>query len=293
MSARVTLVLVLAMLSALLPTAAHARDSLGDNSQVSGTARGGAVELNARDGLAAERAWLAAGSNTGARLIEFLRSVECGIELLESGAPGAGDCAQDIDLTEVPDCGELQPLRPLWSRERATSTSAWGPWRLVNGWSCPQDALPAFTAEDFRRLPLAPAQVTVQPAASTVLINIPTITMAAAPQQNLATDLLGYPVEVQATATTYTWDYGDGSARLVTTSPGHAYPHHDVHHSYARPGTYTITLTTTWSGQYRIAGSTAWLPVDGTATTVTTIPPITAVEQRTALVAEPCMPSTC
>ena len=164
---------------------------------------------------------------------------------------------------------------------------------MVTDWSCPQDALPAFTAEDFRRLPLTPAQVTLQPAAPTVLINVPTITMATAPQQALATDLLGYAIEVEATATSYTWDYGDGSAPLVTTSPGHPYPNHDVHHAYARPGTYTINLTTTWSGRYRIAGTTTWLDVDGTATTVPTAPAITAVERRSALVADPCAAANC
>lgn len=279
----------------VLAPAAHAKDGgFGDEGgRTSGTASGGAIDINAREGAVLERAWLAAAANPAIRLTEFMRAMKCGASSVRTSTQANGDCTQDIDPTQVIDCGGPAPVQPLWRRDRATPTAAWSPWTLVNDWACPIDVLPAFTVEDFRRLPLTPAQVTVQPATSTVLINIPTITMAAAPQQNLATDLLGYPVEVQATATTYTWDYGDGSAPLVTTSPGHAYPNHDVHHSYARPGTYTITLTTTWSGRYRIAGSTAWLDVDGTATTVTTIPPITAVEQRTALVAEPCTPSTC
>ncbi len=184
-------------------------------------------------------------------------------------------------------------INPLWRRERATPASPWGPWLFTSPASCPQEALPAFSAEDFRRLPLSPAQVTIQPAAATVLINIPTITMATAAQQNLTTDLLGYAVEVQATATSYSWDYGDGSAPLVTTSPGRPYPDHDVHHSYGDPGTYAITLTTTWAGQYRLAGTTTWQDIDGTATTVTTTPPITAVERRSTLVAGACSSPGC
>ncbi|WP_188037014.1 PKD domain-containing protein [Actinotalea sp. JY-7885] len=193
----------------------------------------------------------------------------------------------------VPDCEGVAPLEPLWGRSRSTPTAPWSAWTLVSPWSCPQDVLPAFTAEDFRRLPLTPAQVTIQPAAATVLINIPTITMATAAQQNLAADLLGYAVEVQATATSYSWDYGDGSAPLVTTSPGRPYPDHDVHHSYGDTGTYAITLTTTWSGQYRLAGTTTWQDIDGTATTATTTPPITAVERRSTLVAEACTSADC
>lgn len=281
---------VVALVSALVVATATTASAGG---AFDGEGKDDTFIVKAREGFATERAWLAASQDPALRLTEFMRAMFCGASSGQPSTQANGDCTKDIDPTQVIDCGGAEPLRPLWRRDRVSPAAPWSPWLLVNDWACPVDVLPAFTAEDFRRLPLAPAQVTVQPAASTVLINIPTITMAAAPQQNLATDLLGYPVEVQATATSYSWDYGDGSAALVTTSPGHAYPNHDVHHSYARPGTYTITLTTTWSGQYRIAGSTAWLDVDGTATTVTTIPPITAVERRTALVAEPCTPATC
>ncbi|NCT91015.1 PKD domain-containing protein [Cellulomonas sp. APG4] len=155
------------------------------------------------------------------------------------------------------------------------------------GASCPQDTLPALTAEDFRRLPLAPPTLTLQPAAPTVLINVPTITYADAPVQNLTTDLLGYTVEVRATADSYTWDYGDGTDPRTTTSPGSPYPDHDLTHTYTRPGTYTITLTTTWTGQYRLAGTTTWLDVTGTATTTATSTPIEALEAPTTLVANP------
>lgn len=258
-----------------------------------GEASGAAVDMHARDAYEAEQAWLSSGSDPAARLHEYMRAVSCGASSVAISTPANDDCTQDIDPTQAVDCAGTEPLRPLWRRERATPTSPWTPWRFVAGWACPQVALPAFTAEDFRRLPLAPAQVTLQPAASTVLINIPTITMAGAPEQLLTTDLLGFPVEVRAVAATYTWDYGDGSAPLVTASPGRPYPNDDVHHSYARPGTYTITLTTTWTGEYRFAGTSAWTPVDGTATTVSTVPPITAVEARSTLVAEPCTPTTC
>lgn len=263
----------------MAPTAAWAGPT------IDGESGDGSVELTGRDGHAAEQAWANSATDPAARLTEYMRAVKCGSSSVSVSTPANGDCVQDIDPMQAIDCGGPEPLRPLWRRDRTTSASAWSPWRFVADWSCPQDVLPAFTAEDFRRLPLAPAQVTLQPAATTVLVNIPTITMATAGQQNFTTDLLGYAVEVQATPTSYSWDYGDGSAPLVTTSPGHPYPDHDVHHSYARPGSYAITLTTTWEGQYRIAGTAAWQDVDGTATTTTTVPPITALEARSTLVA--------
>ena len=75
---------------------------------------------------------------------------------------------------------------------------------------------------------------------------------------------------------------------LTTTSPGHAYPDHDVAHPYTRLGTYTITLTTTYTGRYRLAGDPDWTDVDGTATTTTSAPAITIVEARTRLVTSDC-----
>lgn len=252
-----------------------------------------AVGIRARDGAAEERAWQAAAQDPAIRLTEYTRSVKCGSSSLRPSTPANGDCIRDTDPTQIPECTSGAPIQPLWRRDRTTPTSAWSLWRLVADWSCPEDVIPAFTVEDFRRLPLVPAAVAIQPAASTVLVNVPTITMAQAPQQLLTTDLLGFPVEVRASATTYTWDYGDGSAPLVTTSPGRPYPNHDVHHAYARPGTYTITLTTTWTGEYRIAGAATWTPVDGTATTTTSVPPISAVEARGTLVAGSCTTASC
>src|SRR5690606_9900087 len=134
-------------------------------------------------------------------------------------------------------------------RVRASTSSPWGPWENVVGWTCPgeYEDLPAFTAADFRRLPLAPSPLHVQPARAEHLVNMPAIVYTTPATQRFTTTLLGYPVEVEATAASYTWDFGDGTT-LTTTSPGAPYPHHDVAHPYAAPGTWTIALTTTWSG---------------------------------------------
>ena len=156
------------------------------------------------------------------------------------------------------------------------------------GWTCPQDALPVLSQADFRRLPLAPSVLGIQPASDVVFVNMPTIVFTDPAAQTFTTTLLGYPVEVEATPTRFTWDFGDGSDPIVTTSPGHPYPDHDVSWPYAHAGTYTITLTTEFTGRYRIAGTTTWLPVVGTATTTTTSPPITAEEHPAHLVSENC-----
>ncbi|MFI2752596.1 PKD domain-containing protein, partial [Cellulomonas sp. P22] len=117
--------------------------------------------------------------------------------------------------------------------------------------------------------------------------------------QELTTTLLDFPITVRATPTQYTWDFGDGSTPLTTTDPGAPFPadgHVDagrypdgvIGYPYPHLGTFTITLTTTWAGQYQVAGTTTWLPVTGTATTTTTHTPVTVLESRTHLVAENC-----
>ncbi len=117
---------------------------------------------------------------------------------------------------------------------------------------------------------------------------MPTIVHTDPAVQAFATTLAGFPIEVEATPTTYTWDFGDGSAPIETTSPGHPYPDHDVAYPYPREGTFTITLTTTYTGRYRLAGSTTWLPVVGTATTTSTAGPLTPEEHETHLVHGNC-----
>ena len=253
-----------------------------------GEAEDDAVILTAREAAASEREWASSSTAPALRLTEFQRADLCGATSATPTTALNGDCATYTGAVQIPVCEVPPPIQPLWRRDRATLTDPWSDWRYVSGWTCPQDAMPDFTTEDFRRLPLAPPALTIQPNRAEVLVNMATITWTDPTPQLLVTDLLGYTVEVQATPTSYTWDYGDGSPPLVTTSPGHPWPDHDVAHTYARPGTFTITLTTTLTGTYRMAGTTTWLPVTGVATTTTTASPVTAVEAPTRLVAGDC-----
>jgi hypothetical protein len=171
--------------------------------------------------------------------------------------------------------------------------------------SCPQDVLPALTAEDFQRLPLAPTVTKIQPPVDhRILVNWGVIATADPAPQDLTTTLLGHPVTVHAVPATYTWDFGDRSRPLVTTEPGVPYPSGGKKpkhtqkgtnfpigsHGYPYPhlGTYTITLTTTWTGTYQIDGSPTQYPITGTATTTTTHPPLTVTELHSHLVDKDC-----
>lgn len=129
------------------------------------------------------------------------------------------------------------------------------------------EAQVVFTAADFRRLPLPAATPAIQPAGGEALIRMRTnvyVDPASTEQQTFDITLLGTPVQVRATPTTYTWDFGDGTAPLVTDDPGAPYPDLTTWHEYADPGQVSISLTTSYSGEYSVAGG-PWIPIPGTA----------------------------
>lgn len=47
----------------------------------------------------------------------------------------------------------------------------------------------------------------------------------------------------------YLWSFGDGST-FSTTDSGAPYPQGLIHHIYSKPGSYVVTLATTWNGTY-------------------------------------------
>ena len=127
--------------------------------------------------------------------------------------------------------------------------------------------LPVFTLQDFQRLAVAPADSHVQPAPDT-LKNMNTNVYAVAQPQSFTTTLGGYPVSVRAYPVQYTWNFGDGSSlgpTPLTGSPlteGQWDVPTDTSHVYTRTGDFSVTLTTSFFGEYNIAG-TGWQPVAG------------------------------
>jgi hypothetical protein len=178
-------------------------------------------------------------------------------------------------------------VMPMWRQARTSPEAPWGEWTQIDSGGCGVDLLPELTEADFRLLPIPAPTLTLQPDRGWVLVNIETIVTTSPDPITLRTDLLGHGITVEATPTTWTYDFGDGHT-LTTKSPGHPYPHHDVFHEYETPGTTTITLTATWTGRYLIDGTTTWRDIDGTATTTTTSTPITIEERTSRLVATHC-----
>ena len=200
-----------------------------------------------------------------------------GLTFVGVAGSGGSNC---IDAAVECPAGQ-SPLQALYRRDSPDAA-----WVLVQQAGCAVDMAAAVGVE-FARLPLAGSTITIQPPGGNTLVNLDTIVFTDGATQDLTATVLGTPVTIRAYPIRYSWDFGDAKEPLVTTDIGHPYPDQTLTRPYRQPGTYTITLTTTWRGEYHTTGTTDWLPVTGTATTVTTAPPLTAHEAHSHLVDGP------
>ena len=206
----------------------------------SGPGNGDPVLSEMADSSIELSAWEAAQVSEAARraapaqvLVRYMRAPQCDITTdgalqpgpavgeVVGGDPGMPACgASNVTMRPLV-CLDGPPTLPLWRQARPTTTTPWTglPWQMVRGYGCPEDLVPALTAEDFRRLPLPAPALSVQPARGWVLVNKETIVYTGDAPVTLQTDLLGYAMEVEATPSRFTYDFGDGSAPLTTTSP--------------------------------------------------------------------------
>ena len=123
---------------------------------------------------------------------------------------------------------------------------------------------------------------------------IPTLVAATHPTQAHTVTLLGRDITITLTATSYTWNWGDGTPDLTTTSPGMPWhegmdPNTDpalIRHYYKAPdgwksfldgpypsATRTITLTTTWAGTATNPFTGETQTINGLVTTTETTGP--------------------
>lgn len=200
-------------------------------------------------------------------------------------------CPRAFDLcagtSDPEDLGFWVFTAPAGASRTASSWTATGEHACRGAPDADQpEALEAVvTAEDFRRLPLPAAEISVQPPNRRTLINVPTNFYTDAGRVILPTTVLGQPVRVRATPMRFRWTYGDGAA-LTTADPGAPYPSLRTAHTYRQPGKRTLGLRTTYSGEYSVAGG-AWLPIDGLATVDSPGTGLTVLAARNELVADP------
>lgn len=119
----------------------------------------------------------------------------------------------------------------------------------------PSGATPAqvrrAASDQFSQL-LTTAHPSQQPADGGV-VNLPTLFSTNTPAAQLFNEtLLGVQVTLNVDAS-WTWNFGDGTT-LTSTDPGGAYPVASLSHVYPVAGTYTVALTTNWTGMFSMAG---------------------------------------
>lgn len=109
--------------------------------------------------------------------------------------------------------------------------------------------------------------------------------------RTMQTTIGGERVEMRLTPITFTWNYGDGTPTVTTTTGGAPQTGFNTptptSHVYAETGQYQVTLTTVFVGEVRYPGED-WQQVDGTITR--TAQPVTADIWRTVTknVADDC-----
>ena len=82
------------------------------------------------------------------------------------------------------------------------------------------------------------------------------------PNFSTVVNLLGAAISV-ALQPSFTFNFGDGSSEVNSSSPGAPYPGGEITHIYAHGGDFPATLRVSWGGQWSVAG--IFSPVAGGA----------------------------
>lgn len=129
----------------------------------------------------------------------------------------------------------------------------------------------AMIVKEWKQTPFAKPGLSIQPVNNRTLVTLPTYFTLVWPQAGYqpgeirATTLLGHRVEIRPTFKSNNFRFGDGVVSGATQSFGGPYPNGDVTHVYDDPGTFTVGVSTTYGGQFRVDGGD-WADIPGTAT---------------------------
>ena len=208
----------------------------------------------------------------------------------DSGEPSSQDrpvvTASDPSLWEEQSHRECSPEKDAYGLDKykcnlATLNRPGQPDQPTTTGSGPRTV--TITTRQAATLIASGSGITRQPPGPKVIISKAFIVYTNPTVRYQTTTILGTPIEVEFTPTSYTWGWGDGTT-TTTTDPGAPYPHQTVTHHYQHTATgITTTLTTTWTTRYRPAGENQWRPIEGTITTTETSTPYDLVRIITYL----------
>lgn len=143
--------------------------------------------------------------------------------------------------------------------------------------------LAQIAIREFKRFKWPVSDLRTQPPGGKTLVNLDTVFLTGNTGVS-SKDLVigGRRLRIEATPTTYTWVFGDGS-ETSTASPGHKYPNHDVFHVYKTTDTVSARVDTTYSGRFRI-GNGDWKTIDETVTVTGAAEMLDVLEAKPQLV---------
>ncbi|QIK83673.1 hypothetical protein [Sanguibacter sp. HDW7] len=199
----------------------------------------------------------------------------------ESWAEGAPEyVCNDGSPARTPDKIRTRPLDP--------PGQPWGPWRL-NTVPCPgdgpaqDDELKDAVEREMARLKVDAAPALIAPVTEWFAVQTPLTVYTRAATQRFEVSLVGSRVQIEVVPEVFSWDFGDGSAPLVTTERGAPYPDQTLTHTFTKKGSRTVELTTEWRGRFRVVGEDSWREVDGRARTRHAAAPVEVREIRSVL----------
>lgn len=249
-------------------------------SRAQGNADGGAIEIN----QVSQECSLEPGNDGTPVLIERVRIPlpDCGrMDVLGQ----IRTCIPDEDAFVCPDGSRALGRQFSRTIDRFTG-QALSDWYESAPGGCPlPPGLRDEVERHFTTVTLPAPAAGRDPTGAEGLVNMPLNLYADPAPLVFDVTLGGHPVTITATPTTYSWHLGP-AGDVVTEDPGGPYPDHTVLPVITVVGEVPVTLTTSWSATFRLAGRGLTYPVQGTATTTSTVAPITIVEARTYLVSE-------
>lgn len=162
---------------------------------------------------------------------------------------------------------KVAPPKPKVTKKSAPKTST----------PTPQPPVPQSASLNDRLIKALPTAGIAHQPEYEPLVGVPVFMWTDLPTSFMTqVKIVGEIVDV-ALRPSFTWSFGDGTF-LSTTDVGEPFPNGKIKHTYANPGTYLITLISTWNGTYTHNAQTR--AITGTVKT-TSIVTITVVNSPT------------
>jgi hypothetical protein len=182
---------------------------------------------------------------------------------------GSNPDTQPMDCAASRNCAD--PIERLWDLWGQRADGTWEPLgsqcfgRPPTAAQTPVPVVtPGMVLQAIRAIGLPSLQAHTQPAGKT-LVNFATIFYTSPQPFTRTIRLLGQPVHVEATATSFTWHHGDGTI-ATTTTPGAPYPDKQITYAYGTAHTTVRTsVDVTYTARFRVGGGD-WQSIPETVT---------------------------